>query len=168
MCIAISRTRMTHLVKAFAGTSVRDAASIWQQIEHGVREACMMRGEGRTAEATALLQTALPPLIRDWSENSGLPGETCRAELRALFAKVQDRVAKAMMSRRSVLASIRADNVRAGASVSSALHVNRRIPLDDVPDMLDALQDSERAAVAARGDYFSTPSSRSLAIAAAG
>ncbi len=165
MAIAKLPANMSLLVSTVPMASARDAASIWKQIEHGVRESCVMRCEGRESEAMALLQEALPSLIREWSATCGSTGEVCRNLLRELFAKAQEQVAAAMLSRRLVLASIRADNVRAGAS--GTLHLRRRIPLDDVPDLLDALQESERSA-AFRAQRFPAHASQPLAALAAG
>ena len=139
---------------------VRDAASLWKQIEEGVRESCMMRCEGREAEAIALLQDTLPPLIREWSATCGSSADVCRDVLRQLFARAQEQVSAAMLSRRLVLASIRTDNVRAGTT--SSLYLQRRIPIGNVPDMLDALEEAERTAVL-RSQHFSTPPFRSHA-----
>src|SRR6266542_6012285 len=107
--------------------SARDAASIWKQIEQGVRETCVMRCQGREPEAVALLQETLPRLVREWSATCGSTADARRSQLRELFAKAQEQVAAAMLSRRLVLASIRIDDVRAGANGS--LYLRRRIPI---------------------------------------
>jgi hypothetical protein len=165
MSVAKLPANMSLPLSTRVASSGRDPASLWQQIEQGVRESCVMRCEGREPEALALLQETLPALIRAWSATCGFPPETCRQRLRELFARAQEQVAAAMLSRRLVLASIRTDNIRAGAS--GALYLRQRIPLDDVPGMLDALQDSERTA-ACRAHTFSAPASRPLAALAAG
>lgn len=165
MAIAKMPPNMSLLVSTVPVVPTGDSASIWKQIEQGVREGCVMRCEGREPEAAAMLQETLPPLIREWSATCGSTGEMCRNLLRELFAKAQEQVAAAMLSRRLVLASIRADNVRADAAGS--LYLRRRIPLDDVPDLLDALQESERSA-ARRAHNFPAHASRPLAALAAG
>lgn len=148
--------------------AARDAASIWKQIEHGVREACVLRCEGREREAAALLQETLPPLVREWSATCGSPADTCRNQLRDLIARAQEQVAAAMLSRRLVLASIgMPDNARARPNTNGSFSLRRRIPIDNVPDMLDALQESERAAAFQRQN-FPAHASRPLAALAAG
>jgi hypothetical protein len=164
MFIANLLVRMPLSAPILAVSSARNPVSIWKQIEQGVRESCVMRCEGREAEAAVMLQETLPALIREWSATCGSPAEVCRNELRELFARAQEQVAAAMLSRRLVLASIRTDNIRAGAS--GTLYLRRRVPIDDVPDMLDALDEAERMA-ASRWQKFSAPMSRSLTAGAA-
>ena len=158
---------MSFPVPTVSVASARDAAaSIWKQIEHGVREACVMRCEGREREAAAMLQETLPPLVREWSASCGAPADTCRSRLRELIDKAQEQVAAAMLSRRLVLASLGSENVR--ANPNGSFHLRRRIPIDNVPDMLDALQESERAAALQQTRNFPAHASRPLAALAAG
>ena len=165
MLIAELRVPMSFHAPALALSPGRHPSSIWNQIEEGVRESCVMRCEGRAQDAAAMLQETLPTLIREWSAQSGATAEDCRQTLRQLFSKAQEQVAAAMLSRRLVLASIRRDNVGCGAS--GTLYLRRRIPIDDVPDMLDALQESERTAFSREQDFL-VPSSRPFAALAAG
>lgn len=151
---------------------VHDADSAWAQIEHAIGESSVMRCEGRAEEAAAMLQEQLPPLIRAWSENSGRSADECRDELRQLFAKAQAQVADAMFTRRLVLASIQAqpaalrqDQPEAG---DRRLHLRRRIPIDDVVGMLDALSEATRPTPRAQTKTFVSSSSRPAAAVEAG
>lgn len=165
MGIAEMRLLMSFHAPAQALAPSRHPAQIWNQIEQGVRESCVMRCEGREPEAAAMLQETLPPLIREWSAQSGGTPDECRQALRQLFTRAQEQVAAAMLSRRLVLASIRPGEV--GAAAGGTLYLRRRIPLDDVPDMLDALQESERTAIR-RGQDFPNLTPRPFAALAAG
>jgi hypothetical protein len=83
-----------------------------------------------------------------------------------LIARTQEQVAAAMLSRRLAPPSIRLEGVH--ANPNGSLHLRRRIPIDNVPEMLDALQESERAAALHRTRNFPTHASRPLAALAAG
>ncbi|MBI3884219.1 MAG: hypothetical protein HY302_00575 [Opitutae bacterium] len=120
----------------------RDPPALWRQIESDVRESCVLRCEGRNADAVVLLHEKLPPLIREWSAASGWPAGHCRDALRQLFAKAQEQVANAVLARRLVLSSLPAGLPQAG------LQLSQRIPLTDINGMLDALGDAERSACA--------------------
>lgn len=114
-------------------------------IEGHVSDACLLRAEGREEAAIAILKDTLPALIAAWSRQAGLPGEQCQAILRELFARIQQQVATAAICKRLVLQSMapvtpdRAPAPRPG-------QLRRRVPLHDIPGMLDALDESERSA----------------------
>ncbi len=118
----------------------------------------MLRAEGRESEAVAILQHRLPGLITAWSRGSGLAGERCQMMLRELFARVQQQVATAKICKRLVLQSLGADESRAEGSAprSAPLQVRRRVPLDDIPGMLDALDEDERITAFRRQNFPSS------------
>jgi hypothetical protein len=124
----------------------RDPAAVWRMIESDLRESCVMRCEGRNAEAQVILRDRLPSLIREWSAGSGRSPESCRSILRELFTKAQEQVAAAMLTRRLVLSSMQVALPRNG--VPAGLRISQRIPISDINGMLDALLESERAEVA--------------------
>lgn len=126
----------------------RDPAAVWRMIESGLRESCVMRCEGRETEALLILREQLPALIREWSVGCGRSTESCRSALRELFAKAQEQVAAAVLTRRLVLSALRTDLPRRGAA--TGLQLNQRIPINDINSMLDALQDAERIEISRR------------------
>ncbi|MBI5690233.1 MAG: hypothetical protein HZC55_09035 [Verrucomicrobia bacterium] len=120
-----------------APASSARCGELWNAIEEGVREACLLRAEAREREAARLLQQELPPLIAEWSRGCGLAVPAAQQALRDLFTRVQRQVADAWLSRRLVLHSLgRADSPPAA---SGGFQLRRRIPIDDIPGMLDAL-----------------------------
>ncbi len=143
----------------------RTAEELWWAIEVSVREACVLRIERREPEAIMILQQELPQLIEPWSRNTGLPSAVCQQKLRLLFTRVQQEVATALVCKRLVLQSIAPGKGRHG-EMSESVHVNRNVPLDDIPDMLDALEEGERTA-AFRRQHFHSAAHRPL-LAAAG
>ena len=140
-------------------------AELWWALEVSVREACVLRIEGREPEALAILQQELPPLIEQWSRSAGLATADCQQKLREMFSRVQQEVSTASICKRLVLQSFAPGVGRRGAT-SEPVHVQRRIPLADIPGMLDALEEGERTA-AFRRRHFPSPVSRP-ALAAAG
>ena len=119
-----------------------------------MREACVLRAEGREADATAMLRDAVQPLIAQWARTSGLTTPECQQALRVLFARVQEQVATAVVCKRMVLRSAEVQ-ARLGARPSGAVQVHRRVPIGDIPGMLDALDEGERMA-ALQGREFSS------------
>jgi hypothetical protein len=127
-------------------------AEQWRSIEAAVTEACLLRAEGREAEAIAIVQGTLPAMISGWSRGAGIPSEQCQTVLRELFARVQQQVATATICKRLVLQSIDSAAVR-HAPVAAPVQLRRRVPLDDIPGMLDALDEDERAATFRRQNF---------------
>lgn len=128
-------------------------AALWDEIDRTVRESCALRCERRDDEAATLLQHTLPALIREWSAGAGRSREDCRAALRQLFADAQERVATALLCKRLVIGSLGGSDssptsapAHASASRPAAgqLHLRRRVPIDDIAGMLDALDENER------------------------
>lgn len=120
-------------------------ADLWWAIEVSVREVCVLRAERREPEAVAVLQGDLPKLIANWSRTVGLPGPTCQQHLRDLFSRVQREVATAAVCKRLVLQSINPARGYRGLP-SDQIHIQRRVRITDIPDMLDALEEGERSA----------------------
>lgn len=116
----------------------------WDEIARVVHETCVLRCEGREAEAMAMLETQLPGMIRTWSTGSGLSGEECRRRLRELFAQAQQQVATAQTARRLVLSSLGREDGKNDRRAPGRLQVRRRVAIDDVAGMLDALDENDR------------------------
>jgi hypothetical protein len=132
---------------------------LWREIEESVREACILRAEGRETESMRILQTDLPAMIAAWSRGTGRPAEVCQQELRELFARVQQQVATATICKRLVLRSVEAPRALAQDGSERVVIRRRHIPLDDIPGMLDALDEDERSA-GLRLSPLSSPVSR--------
>ncbi len=130
--------------------STARSAELWRAIEDNVREACLLRAEDREAEAILILQETLPPLIGDWSRTAGLDVPAAQQALREMFARVQQQVANAALCRRLVLRSLGQSAAPVPLPAPAAtFQLRRRVPLGDVPGMLDALGETERAQSAA-------------------
>jgi len=69
---------------------------LWEQITTGFRQACHHRRHGRQAEATNLLEGALPRTIADWSQASPTEPARKKALLLEMFAREQQRVEEAI------------------------------------------------------------------------
>ncbi len=125
---------------------------LWRVIEDAVREACLLRAEGRPDEAAEILQHRLPPMIAEWSRTSGRTPDACRQSLRDMFARVQEQVTTATACKRLVLRSLGAAPA-AEAAPTGRLGMRRRVPLHDIPGMLDALDEEARAAAFRRSPF---------------
>ena len=138
-------------------------ADVWSSLESAAREACVLRAEGREAEALAVLGERLPGLIEVWSAGAGLTTEKAKQALRDMFTRVQQQVATASIARRLVLSSIQVrpevGSVPGTASLTpgeaavmrtgSRVSLHRRVPIGDIRGMLDALDEGERMAALA-------------------
>jgi len=137
---------------AFAAAPVSTAAKpqvLWNEIVRWTLEACILRKEGRETQVASLLQDRLPGLIRNWSSVCGLPSETCKQNLRALFRRIQESVETGYIHRRMIVEEVCA-RLTAQPAVAHArsaevgpVRLRRRIPIDDVPGMLDAVAEAE-------------------------
>lgn len=127
-------------------------AELWRLIEASVSEACVLRAEGREPEAIAIVQGKLPAFISEWSRGAGHSSERCQTVLRDLFARVQQQVATATICKRLVLQSFEPAATRSGAAATVG-QIRRRVPLDDIPGMLDALDEDEREATFRRQNF---------------
>lgn len=122
---------------------------LWNEIVRWTLEACILRKEGREGAVQELLRERLPALIRAWAGRCGKPAETCRERLRDLFARVQESVEEGFIQRRLIVEEVCArlgQPATAGAAPSvraPALGLRRRISIDDIPGMLDALAEAE-------------------------
>lgn len=125
---------------------------LWRVIEEAVREACLLRAESRAEEAAEILQHRLPPLIAEWSRTAGRSPDACRQALREMFARVQEQVTTATVCKRLVLRSLGA-RPAPEAPPTGRFEMRRRVPLHDIPGMLDALDEEERAAAIRRHPF---------------
>jgi hypothetical protein len=122
---------------------------LWNEIVRWTLEACILRKEGREAQVSELLQDRLPGLIRNWSGACGLPTETCKQNLRALFRRIQESVETGYIHRRLIVAEVCANLATqpAGPSIPAGergpVRLRRRVPIDDVSGMLDAVAEAE-------------------------
>ena len=138
---------------------------LWREIDEAVREACILRAEGRESESMRILQADLPAMISAWSRGSGRPAESCQQELRELFARVQQQVATATICKRLVMRSVEAPRALAQDGSERVVIRRRHIPLDDIPGMLDALDEDERSAGLRRTSLSSPVMRHPLALA---
>jgi hypothetical protein len=105
-----------------------------------------------------ILEQALPPLIREWSAVCGLPSDEAKARLRQLLADEQGRIESNWIVSRfladdpeTVAAQTRrftAQPVAPAPSGPSATSyppiAARRIRIDDVVGMIDAVRETDR------------------------
>lgn len=123
--------------------TVAPADALWREISEAAHESCVLRCSGRLREAKQIMEHTLPLVIREWSQACGLPVAERKQRLQKLFDQVQERVASAVISRRLAEEALPADEVRR-RHVGRPMQLNRRIPIDDIAGMLDALNDLER------------------------
>lgn len=147
-----------------------EADRLWRLIAGHLREACILRRQGRHHAATAILERELPPLIREWSAQCALPTEEAKARLNQLFSDEQARVeshwiiARFLADKTTPVASAErlvafpaalpglpcAFGQATVHSTSAAMFfpsiAPRRIPIADVVDMIDASQEIARTA----------------------
>jgi hypothetical protein len=129
-----------------------DAGDRWTDIVRWTLEACVQRREGREQSARTILSERLPALIQDWSAVCRLPVEAQKQQLRHLFNQAQTAVETGWFQRRLIVDEIaRRLGAAAPATAPSAttpastgpVQLRRRIPIDDIPAMLDGLADAE-------------------------
>ena len=148
-----------------------EADRLWREIAGQLREACILRRQGRHQSAATILERGLPPLIRFWAAATRLPSAEAKARLNQLFNDEQARVESHWIIARFLAENPAADSaVRqlvafpsapatapdgqpsffAPVSSSPAMVfpaiAPRRIPIADVVDMIDAARDIDRAA----------------------
>lgn len=113
-----------------------------------------MRKEGREGAVKELLDRRLPGLIKAWSSCSGQSPDVCRDRLKALFERIQESVEVAWVQRRMIVDEVTSllHRPRPGAfdsvpglrhASSAAVGLRRRVPIADIPGMLDALAEVE-------------------------
>ncbi len=147
-----------------------EAERLWREIGGQVREACILRRQGRHQAAATILEQGLPALIRSWAAESSLATAEAKAQLNRLFQDEQARVESHWIMARFIadgqphdsavrqLAAFPGAPMAApadrpcftGAAPSARAMVfpaiaPRRIPIEDVVDMIDAARDLERA-----------------------
>ena len=135
----------------------------WSELERWTLEACVLRAEGREAEAVRVLQERMPGLIREWSVHCRLSKPVIQERLRRMFADKQDFVARGLAQRRLITSELiaRGRDVAAGTNTDATVSVanrpvatrppgpvglRQRVPLSDVVGMLDGLAEAEREA----------------------
>jgi hypothetical protein len=158
--LGIRGAKCLHRMQSLAAHNSQNASKLWQAIVGTTREACLLRQEGREQEAVDLLQQTLPGTIRQWSNVCGESAERCRELLRDLFNREQEAARTALLQRRLIVDEVcsrlqvqRAapETVESRIVVKNALQpvqLRRRVPIDDVVGMLDALQQVERGELA--------------------
>jgi phage tail tape-measure protein len=100
----------------------------------------------------AIVKEKLPGLISVWSRGAGTSGEQCQQALRELFVRVQQQVATATLCKRLVLQSVDPTAARRGEA-PTPVQTRRRVPLNDIPGMLDALDERERESAFGRQNF---------------
>lgn len=148
-----------------------ETARLWREIGIQVREACILRRQGRQHAAATVLERDLPPLIRAWVLASELPSAEAKNRLNQLLDDEQNRVESHWILARFLAEEHGAEpalprHLRAFPAIPAALPAGlgaffaapstdsaalfptrppRRIPIADVVDMIDAARDLERA-----------------------
>jgi hypothetical protein len=126
------------------------------------REVCILRRQGRHQAAAEILRRLLPDLVRRWAATCTLGADQAKDHLRALFLAEQERVEHGWIVSRFLSetpighrgdASVslaryahRLAEGQADVSVAPAQHASERIPLHDVPGMIDYSLERERLA----------------------
>ena len=151
-----------------------EADRLWRLIAGHLREACILRRQGRHHAAAEILERELPPLIRQWSTECALPTAEAKARLNQLFTDEQARVESHWIIARFLAANNDPGNAAdrlvafptAPAATPSGMQslfaappsqatsaamffpaiAPRRIPIADVVDMIDATQEIARTA----------------------
>lgn len=141
------------------GLAEASAGARWAEIERWTLEACVLRAEGREAEAVGVLQERMPALIRDWSARCGLPRAAVQERLRSMFAQTQEFVARGVAQRRLITSELiaRGRDVSTGdaarrldpsrmidAAAPAMIGLRRQVAVGDVVGMLDGLVEAER------------------------
>ena len=136
-----------------------EAERLWVEIAGQVREACILRRQGRHHATTEILERALPPLIRSWSAECALPAAEAKARLNQLFSEEQARVESHWIMARFLsddpaaarrLSAFPSEPTSMGAAAMWFPAIApRRIRLDDVADMIDAARELDRSTVPA-------------------
>lgn len=84
-----------------------DRNRLWKRIAEDFRQACLLRREGKAAEATEILEKRLPEVIAAWSRVSGLREPERRDRLNELFEAEQKRVDDIWLSQQIILRQMR-------------------------------------------------------------
>lgn len=84
-----------------------DRNRLWKRITENFRQACLLRREGKAAEATEILEKRLPEVIAAWSRVSGLREPERRDRLNELFEAEQKRVDDIWLSQQIILRQMR-------------------------------------------------------------
>lgn len=153
-------------ISEFSIDAAARAAALWDAIGKGVNEACILRCEGREHEAIAIIEKTLPPLIAEWSRICNRDAEECRQALRESFTRIQQQVSTAVICRRLVVNSLTTHD-RPSTASTEIVQLRRRIPIDDIGCMLDALREHENLA-RWRQQHFPSATERAIPAFAAG
>lgn len=144
---------------------VASADALWREITDAAHESCLAKCSGRHRDAKQLMEHTLPLIIREWSQACGLPVPERKERLRKLFAQVQERVASAVISRRLAEESLPIEERRSRV-MHRPMQLNRRIPINDIPGMLDALHEIEHRWNPAAASRSARPLSKPALVAA--
>jgi len=154
-----------------------ESERLWRVIAGHLREACILRRQGRHRAAATILERELPPLIRLWAAECALPAAEAKARLNQLFTDEQARVESHWIIARFLSEAPAADSAarqllafpgtpaglpQGQQSYFSPVSTNgpaapamffpaiapRRIPITDVVDMIDATRELERTTAA--------------------
>ena len=154
--------------------STAEADRLWRLIAGHLREACILRRQGRHHAAAAILERELPPIIREWAAACTLPAAEAKTRLNQLFTDEQARVESHWIIARFLAANNAPGNAAdrlvafpaapavapsgmqsffaapPSQATSAAMFfpaiAPRRIPIADVVDMIDATQEIARSA----------------------
>ena len=141
--------------------STTEAERLWREIAGQVREACILRRQGRHHATSEILEHTLPPLIRSWGTECALPSTEAKSRLSRLFTEEQSRIeshwimARFLNDERAATAAryLSAFPATPASPNSAAMWfpaiAPRRIPLGDVADMIDTARELDRRALLA-------------------
>ena len=106
--------------------STAEADRLWRLIAGHLREACILRRQGRHHAAAAILERELPPIIRQWAAACTLPAAEAKTRLNQLFNDEQARVESHW-----IIARFLANNTGTDASAHQLVAFPRSAP--DLP-----------------------------------
>lgn len=84
-----------------------DRSRLWKKVGEDFRRACLLRREGKQAEASDILDRQLPESIAAWAQVSGMREPERRERLNELFEREQNRVEDAWLTQQIILRQVR-------------------------------------------------------------
>lgn len=90
-----------------SNTASDDRNRLWRRIGDDFRQACLLRREGKSEDATAILEKRLPETITAWARVCGLRETDRRERLNQLFEQEQKRVDDIWLSQQIILRQMR-------------------------------------------------------------
>ena len=128
----------------------QDTSELWSDIVRWTLEACVQRRQGHEQTARTILAERLPALIQTWSAACSLSVEARKHQLRQLFTQAQTAVETGWFQRQLIVDELaRRLGVDQPAPAATPLRpagtvqLRRRIPIADIPAMLDSLAEAE-------------------------